>query len=89
MSRIGALLGAGLGAAMVLYPGPVLATQQGQITLQHWKTMDVCARQAQMAFPDYTPEANAKRDAKLKECLAGNNLPPREPLSPPAGGPNH
>ncbi|MBV9863069.1 MAG: hypothetical protein JO267_13095 [Alphaproteobacteria bacterium] len=86
MRRISALSVAML-AAMLLKPGPAAATQQGQITLQHWKTMDVCARQAQAAFPDYTPEANAKRDAKLKECLAGNNLPPREPLSPAAGPP--
>jgi hypothetical protein len=41
--------------------------------------MDTCTRQAQTAFPDFTAESNAKRDAKLKECLAGRNLPPREP----------
>ena len=40
--------------------------------------MDKCANQAQRAFPDFTAKSNAKRDAKLKECLAGQNLPPRE-----------
>ena len=38
--------------------------------------------QAQAAFPDFTPEANAKRDAKLKECLEANRLAPRESVSP-------
>ena len=44
--------------------------------------MDKCAVQAQRAFPDFTAESNAKRDAKLKECLAGQNLPPRETAAP-------
>ena len=34
-------------------------------------------QQAQIAFPDFTPEANAKREARLKDCLAAQNLPPR------------
>jgi len=55
-----------------------LASQQGVVVTQNWTSMDVCAKQAQTAFPDFTAEANAKRDAKLKECLAGKNLPPRE-----------
>jgi len=36
--------------------------------------MDQCAKEAQTAFPDHTAEANAKRDAKLKECLAAKKL---------------
>jgi hypothetical protein len=44
--------------------------------------MDKCSIQAQQAFPDFTAESNAKRDAKLKECLAGQSLPPREAPSP-------
>jgi hypothetical protein len=58
------------------------ASQQGIVVEKRWKIMDNCARQAQAAFPDFTADANAKRDAKLKECLAGQNLPPREPASP-------
>ena len=27
-------------------------------------------------------DAQAKRDAKLKDCLAGKNLPPRDPPAP-------
>ena len=64
--------------ALVLLPAAALASQQGVVVVQKWKLSDKCAQQAQAAFPDFTPEANAKRDAKLKECLAGNNLPPRE-----------
>jgi hypothetical protein len=59
------------------------ATSQGVGAIARWKTMDTCAKQAQAAFPDFTPDANAKREAKLKDCLNANNLPPREPLAPP------
>jgi hypothetical protein len=52
-------------------------TQQGNAADAKWKTMDTCAKQAQAAFPDFSPESNAKRDAKLKDCLNANNLPPR------------
>jgi hypothetical protein len=58
------------------------ATQQATGVMKNWKTGDNCAKQAQAAFPDFTPEANAKRDAKLKECLEANRLAPRESLSP-------
>jgi len=60
------------------------ATQQANTAMSKWKTMDVCARQAQKAFPDFSADSNAKRDAALKNCLNANNLPPREPMSPPA-----
>lgn len=59
------------------------ASQQGVIVLKKWKQMDVCTQKAQEAFPDHTSEGNAKREAKLRECLAGQNLPPREPLAAP------
>ncbi|HLY46434.1 MAG TPA: hypothetical protein VKQ73_12695 [Stellaceae bacterium] len=60
-----------------------LASQPGVVAMKNWKTMDLCTKKAQMAFPDYTAESNARRDAQLKACLAGQNLPPREPLAPP------
>jgi len=56
---------------------PAVASQQGVVAVQKWHSMDLCAKQAQAAFPDFTAEANAKRDEKLKECLEGKNLPPR------------
>ncbi len=67
---------------LALAPPMAVASQQGVVVTKNWKAMDRCALQAQAAFPDFTPDSNAKRDASLKECLAGQNLPPREPLSP-------
>jgi hypothetical protein len=69
--------------ALGLPAGTAEATSQGVAAIARWKTMDTCAKQAQAAFPDLTPDANAKREAKLKDCLNANNLPPREPLAPP------
>ena len=69
-------------AALVLYGGAAEASQQGQVVLNNWKAADKCAKQAQAAYPDYSAEANAKRDAKLKECLNAGNLAPRQTLSP-------
>jgi hypothetical protein len=66
----------------VLAPIGAHASQAGVMVLRKWRTMDKCSKEAQTAFPDYTPDANTKRDAKLKECLEIQNLPPREPLSP-------
>lgn len=79
MNRFGFLLV----AVALVSPLSAGATQQGQTALKNWKTMDTCAKQAQTAYPDFTAESNAKRDAKLKECLNSNNLPPREPLGQP------
>ena len=68
---------------IVFAAGPAqAASAQGNLVQQKWKAMDKCAKLAQTAFPDFTPEANAKRDAKLKECLEGQMAPPREPLAP-------
>jgi hypothetical protein len=77
MNRV-ALIAAGLLLASV----DADATQQGQGALVNWKRMDVCAKQAQAAYPEYNVESNTKRDAKLKECLNANGLPPRQPVAP-------
>jgi hypothetical protein len=63
--------------------GTAEASQQGQTAVGSWKAADKCAKQAQAAYPDYSAEANAKRDAKLRECLNAGNLAPRQPLSQP------
>jgi hypothetical protein len=55
---------------------------QGLIVIGRWQAMDSCAIEAQRAFPDFTAESNAQRDAALKDCLARKNLPPREPPPP-------
>jgi hypothetical protein len=80
MNRFGKLFA----IAIVLAPVGASATQQGQSAMRNWKAMDNCARQAQTAYPDFSAASNAKRDAKLRECLNGNGLPPREPLGQPA-----
>jgi hypothetical protein len=69
-------------ATLVLIPDLAPASQQGTQVIKSWKTSDNCARQAQIAFPDFTAEASAKRDAKLKECLEANRLAPRAPNAP-------
>jgi hypothetical protein len=71
--------------ALLIAVAPGLAqggSQQASGVMKNWKTGDKCAKEAQAAFPDFTAEANAKRDAKLKECLEANRLAPRESLSP-------
>jgi hypothetical protein len=40
-----------------------------------WKLRDLCARNAQKAFPDHTVEGNAKRERSYRQCLEANNLP--------------
>ena len=75
-------LGIPLAAVLLLLAGTAQASQQGQGVVNSWKAADKCAKQAQAAYPDYNAEANAKRDAKLKECLNAGNLAPRQPLSP-------
>jgi hypothetical protein len=69
--------------AIVFLPAAAHALTSNAVTaMGRWKSMDKCAIEAQRAFPDFTAEANAKRDARLKECLAGQNLPPREGAPP-------
>jgi hypothetical protein len=79
MNRLALLLG----AVLLLLAGTVEASQQGQTAVGFWKAADKCAKQAQAAYPDYSAEANAKRDTALKNCLNGSNLAPRQPLSQP------
>lgn len=69
---------------LVLASAPAVASLQGESAIKNWKRMDACTRQAQAAHPDYTAASNAAREAALKTCLENGNLPPRQPLSPPA-----
>jgi hypothetical protein len=81
--RAAAMLLASVLPAMVFFSEAAHAVSlQGTVVVGKWKSMDKCADAAQRAFPDFTAESNAKRDAKLKECLAGQNLPPRDAPSP-------
>ena len=79
MHRLAFALAAGLLFSAVA----AQASQQGMAAVGNWKRMDNCAKQAQAAYPDFSAEANAKRDQKLKECLNSNNLPSRQPLAQP------
>lgn len=56
-------------------------TQYGTVIMHNWVSADRCAAAAQKAFPDYTADANAKRDNAMKQCLAQGNLPPRGDLN--------
>ena len=67
---------------MLLSPLSANASAYGIQVEQRWRTMDLCAKQAQKAHPDFTAESNAKREASLQEYLSGGNLPPRAPLAP-------
>ena len=71
-----------LALALMLASGSAMASQQGVVAMKNWKIMDQCARDAQAAFPDFTADSDAKREAKEKECLEGKNMPPRQPLAP-------
>ncbi len=69
---------------LLVLPAPAFAfTGQGRQAIQRWVASDRCAQAARKAFPDYTDEANAKRDAQMRQCLAAGNLPPRPSLAPP------
>jgi len=49
-----------------------------------WHKMQECAKQANMKFPDHTPDGNAKREAARQECLRAHHLPVTNPVATPA-----
>jgi hypothetical protein len=53
-------------------------TLQGELSLKRWARSDKCAQQAQHSFPDYTAEAQAKRNLAYEQCIDSQNLPPRQ-----------
>jgi hypothetical protein len=72
-----------LAGAVLALPRPAFADQNWKTNSIYWNVRDKCTRQAQQAYPDYTPESNAKRDKMRKTCLLGNNLPTEETSVPP------
>ena len=66
----------------ISWASAAMATQQGTLALRRWTAADLCAKRAQEAFPDFTADSNARREAQLNACLEGQNLPPRAPLPP-------
>jgi hypothetical protein len=72
-----------LGLAALWLPTAASADQNWKTSSAVWRAMDKCTDAAQKAFPDYTPESNAKREAARQKCLQAGNLP-GEPSSAPA-----
>jgi hypothetical protein len=65
-----------LGAAVALaLPRPASADANWKNSQAVWSQMDKCTRAAQKAYPDYTRESNAKREATRQLCLRASNLP--------------
>lgn len=61
--------------AAALWAGQAAADDRLRQSDQVWKAMDNCARAAIKAYPDYTAEALAKREAERRLCLRRQNLP--------------
>jgi hypothetical protein len=78
-----------LAVALLGLPGAAVADQNWKTNNAIWKLRDNCAAAAQKAYPDYTPESNAKREKAREACLRGNNLPTDDASSaqPPAPTP--
>jgi hypothetical protein len=73
-------------AAMALAGAPRAAADQNwKASSAVWKAMDKCTQEARKAYPDYTRESNAKREAARQACLRASNLPGEAsaPPSPP------
>jgi hypothetical protein len=64
-------------------PGAAVADWQWKTNSAIWRLRDACTMQAQKAYPDYTPESNAKREKARDACLRANNLPPEGSSTPP------
>jgi hypothetical protein len=77
-------------AVSLLLPGSHAARADGNWKSSNavWQQMDRCARSAQKQFPDYTREANAKREAARQACLRASAAPTdTTPAPPPSAGP--
>ena len=64
-----------LATAALALPRNAVADQNFKTNSIYWNLRDKCTHQAQLAYPDYTPESNAKREKMRKNCLLSNNLP--------------
>jgi hypothetical protein len=76
-------LGLILIVAALSLPQAAVADQTWKTNNAIWGVRDKCTRQAQQAYPDYTPESNAKREKARLTCLRGNNLPTEGSSLPP------
>ncbi len=76
-------------AAALLLPRGAVADQNWKTQSAIWRQQDACTTEAEKAYPDYTPESNAKREKARKVCLMRSNLPvdgsSLSPQTPTAG----
>jgi len=73
-----------LALAAAILPHRALADDKLRQSGVIWKGIDNCARAAAKAYPDYTAEALAKREAHRRLCLRQNNLPSGNDAPAPA-----
>ena len=72
-------------AAAALLPRAAHADMDQKNSGDAWRQADRCAHEAFKLYPDYTPEANAKREAARRACLREHRLPePGSAAAPPA-----
>jgi hypothetical protein len=73
-------------AAALLLPLDAVADQDWKTNSAVWRQEDACTTRAQKAYPDYTPESNAKREKARLTCMRTGNLPTGDSPSPPQAG---
>jgi hypothetical protein len=61
--------------AVLWLPTQASADQNWKTSSAVWNAMDKCTDAAQKAYPDYTHESNAKREAARQKCLRAGDLP--------------
>jgi hypothetical protein len=76
-----------LALAACILPDRALADEKLRQSGLIWKGIDNCTRAAAKAYPDYTAEALAKREAHRRLCLRRSNLPGWD--GPPAPSPGN
>jgi hypothetical protein len=70
--------------ASVLLPGAAAADTNQSSASAAWHQADACTHEAFRKFPDYTREANAKREAARLACLRDHGLPGSDGVAAPA-----
>jgi hypothetical protein len=68
-----------LAGAGALVAGADAASLREQQSNAAWHKQDVCAHDAFVKFPDYTPEGNAHRDQAMRDCERKNHVLQRAP----------
>lgn len=60
-----------------------LTQSRSYMTHHAWQAEDKCNQNAWGQYPDYTKEANEKRERAFRLCQMSGHLPPRAPLVAP------